>query len=87
MAKETMKLIEQRLQAAFSPTSLSIGDESHRHAGHQGMQDGRGHYVLTIASAAFAGKSPLQRHRMVYDALGELMQTHIHALKIKAIVK
>lgn len=84
MPENTITRIEQCLQTAFSPTLLKLVDESHRHAGHAGAKDGRGHYILTIISPAFADKSPIQRHRMIYDALGELMQTHIHALKIKA---
>ncbi|MBS9782084.1 MAG: BolA family transcriptional regulator [Gammaproteobacteria bacterium] len=82
----TVTLIEQRLQDAFSPTFLEVIDESHRHAKHKGRDENRGNYVLTIHSQAFADKSPIQRHKMIYAALGELMQTHIHGLAIKAKV-
>lgn len=76
--------IRAALQAAFAPTALEVRDDSHRHAGHAGAQDGRGHFDVEIASEAFAGLSPLARHRAVYDALGDLMATDIHALSIRA---
>lgn len=75
--------IRQALQA-LEPVSLLIVDESHRHAGHEGARDGRGHYAVEIVSAAFVGLAPLARHRKVYEAVGGLMQTDIHALSIKA---
>ena len=80
---EREQMIRERLQAAFSPSTLEIIDESHKHAGHAGARGG-GHYIVHIVSDAFAGKSTLQRHRMVYDAMGELMNTEVHALSIKA---
>ena len=70
--------------ASLQAVQLELLDESHRHAGHEGARDGRGHYALDIVSAVFAGKLPLARHRQVYQALGELMQTDIHALSIRA---
>ena len=73
-----------RLEQALVPVSMEIADEGHKHVGHAGARDGRGHFALEIASAAFAGKSAIARHRMVYEALGEMMQTDIHALSIKA---
>ena len=75
--------IRSALQA-LAPTTLVIVDESHRHAGHEGARDGRGHFAVEIVSPAFAGLAPLARHRKVYEAVGELMQTDIHALSIKA---
>ncbi|MCB1752442.1 MAG: BolA family transcriptional regulator [Gammaproteobacteria bacterium] len=81
---EREKLIKERLTAAFNPVQLDLVDESHKHAGHPGARAGGGHFVVTIVSDAFTGKTPLQRHRMVYDALGELMQNEIHALSISA---
>lgn len=72
------------LEAALSPLSLQIDDESHLHAGHAGARSGRGHYRVEIVSTRFAGLAPLARHRAVYDALGELMSTDIHALSIRA---
>ncbi|MEA5666687.1 BolA family transcriptional regulator [Stenotrophomonas sp. ATCM1_4] len=77
--------IRSALQAAFHPDLLEVEDDSHRHAGHAGARDGRGHFNVTVVSAAFAGKGPLARHRAVYAAVGEMMQTDIHALSIKAL--
>jgi BolA protein len=77
-------LIRSRLNAALAPDALDIEDESHRHAGHAGARDGRGHFRVRIVSAAFVGKSALARHRVVYAALGDLMQSDIHALAIEA---
>lgn len=71
--------------AVLEPTRLEISDESHKHAGHAGARDGGGHYVLRIASARFAGKSTVARHRMIYSALGEMMKREIHALTIQAL--
>ena len=72
------------LTRVFAPLALEIEDQSHLHAGHAGARDGRGHFNVSIVSEAFAGKPPLARHRAVYAALGEMMQTDIHALAIKA---
>jgi BolA protein len=77
--------IRARLEAAFAPAQIDIIDDSARHAGHAGARDGRGHFKVHIVSAAFAGMPPLARHRAVYTALGELMQTDIHALQIEAL--
>ncbi len=68
---------------ALQPTHLEIIDESHKHAGHEGARDGRGHFALEIVSEAFAGLAPLARHRRVYQAMGDMMQTDIHALSIR----
>lgn len=76
--------MRERLEAALAPERLEIVDESHRHVGHAGARDGRGHFHCIIESSRFAGKSPLERHRMVYDALGDMMLTDIHALSISA---
>ncbi len=78
---ETMR---ERLQAALQPESIEIGDDSALHAGHAGARSGGGHYRLEIVSAAFAGKNTVARHRMIYDALGEMMRGQIHALAIRA---
>ncbi|MFA6987058.1 MAG: BolA family protein [Arenimonas sp.] len=69
---------------ALQPASLTVIDESHKHAGHEGARDGRGHFAVEIVSHAFAGLAPLARHRRVYEALGTMMQTDIHALSIRA---
>ena len=76
--------IRAALQAALAPVSLEVVDESHKHAGHAGARDGRGHFAVSIVSEAFAGLAPLARHRKVYAALGDLMTTDIHALSIHA---
>ena len=81
---ERMERMRERLDAALAPQELAIEDESHKHAGHAGARDGRGHFRVHIVSAAFRGQAPLARHRAVYAALGDLMQTDIHALAIDA---
>jgi BolA family transcriptional regulator, general stress-responsive regulator len=76
--------IRRRL-GALAPARLELLDESAQHAGHAGASPGGNtHWKLTIVSAAFAGKPTVARHRMVYQALGELMQHPIHALAISA---
>ena len=72
------------LQGALAPLSLDVVDDSARHAGHAGARDGRGHFNVDIVSEAFAGMTPIARHRAVYAALGEMMTTDIHALAIRA---
>jgi len=84
-ASERMQRMRASLTAHLAPTQLELIDESHRHVGHAGARDGRGHFALTIVSAAFTGLPMLARHRHVYAALGELMTTDIHALSIKAL--
>lgn len=79
-----IETIRGRLEAALAPAALDIEDESHRHAGHAGARDGRGHFRVRIVSAAFEGQNAIARHRAVYAALGDLMQTDIHALAIDA---
>jgi BolA protein len=78
------KAIRDRL-AKLHPVALELRDESAQHAGHAGARpSGGSHWQLTIVSEAFRGKSPVARHRMVYEALGDLMKQDIHALKIEA---
>ncbi len=71
--------------ALLEPEQMEIIDESHRHAGHAGARGGGGHYVVRIVAAQFAGKTTIARHRMIYSALGDLMQRDIHALTIQAL--
>jgi len=85
MNGERIAQMRSRLDAAFSPDLLEIVDDSHKHAGHAGAKDGRGHFVVRIVSARFEGVKPLARHRMVYAALGPLLQTDIHALSLEAL--
>lgn len=81
-----MSVIEQMRErlAALSPTRIEIIDDSAQHAGHAGARDGGGHYRLLISAPGFAGCNTMQRHRLVYDALGPLMKREIHALSIDA---
>lgn len=79
-----VEAIRNALQNALSPQSLVVEDDSARHAGHAGARDGRGHFNVEVVSDAFAGLNPIQRHRAVYAAVGELMTTDIHALSIQA---
>ncbi len=79
----TADLIRERL-AALTPDALEVFDDSHEHAGHAGAKDGGGHYQLVIVSREFAGKSAVARHRLVYQALSDLMPGRIHALAIQA---
>ena len=78
--------VRQRLTAALAPSELDLADESALHAGHAGARpEGESHFRLVIVSARFAGKNRLERQRMVFAALGDLMQTEIHALTITAL--
>ncbi|MDJ0929337.1 MAG: BolA family protein [Gammaproteobacteria bacterium] len=83
MNEERIRLIRERLDTHLEPSFLEIIDESHLHVGHAGAKDGRGHFRLQIGSPKFAGLRPIQCHRLVYDAVGDLMQTDIHALSIE----
>ena len=76
--------IRAALEAAFAPAVIEIVDDSARHAGHEGARDGRGHFNVDVVSGAFQGLGSLARHRAVYAAVGDLMETDIHALAIRA---
>lgn len=76
--------IRSRL-AALNPESIEIFDDSAAHAGHAGAASGGGHFDVTIVSAIFAGKKSLERHRMVYKPLADLIPKQIHALSIRAL--
>ncbi|HEX7368713.1 MAG TPA: BolA family protein [Rhodanobacteraceae bacterium] len=80
MSAASVDDIRARLQQAFAPSALEVIDEGHLHIGHAG--EGSGHFRVCIASAAFAGKTRIQQHRMVYDVLASLMGNGIHALAI-----
>jgi BolA protein len=79
-----LERLEQCLRSALQPVALRISDDSHLHAGHAGAADGRGHFSVEIVSERFAGLPVVRRHRLVYQAVGDLMQTDIHALSIRA---
>ena len=85
MTAERVAMIRRKLEAEFEPEELEVVDDSRRHAGHEGARDGRGHFQVRILSRRFAGKRTIERHRMVYAALGPLMQTDIHALGVVAL--
>ena len=84
MNESRVERIESMLRESFQPSQLLVKDQSHLHAGHAGAQDGRGHFDVNIVSEAFEGQTMIARHRAVYAALGNLMETDIHALKINA---
>ena len=81
---QRVERIRALLVEALDPAAIEVVDDSHKHVGHAGARGGQGHFSVDIVSAAFAGKLPLARHRLVYAALGEMMQTDIHALAIRA---
>ena len=81
--KERVALIEERLRRALEPQALQINDDSAAHAGHAGVREGGSHFSVSIVSRHFTGKSLLQRHRLVYGALQDLLPGEIHALSIK----
>jgi len=81
---DTVSEMKRRL-AVLEPEHIEIVDESALHAGHAGARSGGGHYQLTLIAAAFTGKNSMERHRAIYQALGDLMSTRIHALSITAL--
>ena len=84
MTKTRVERLAERLQA-LEPDQLEVVDNSHHHAGHAGAADGRGHFSVFVVSKQFAGLNTLRRHRLVYEAVGDLMITDIHALSIEAL--
>lgn len=84
MSENRVLKIRARLIAEFAPTELEVIDESHKHAGHAGARDGRGHFKVRIVSAKFTGRKPIERHRMVFAALDSMLKTDIHALSVQA---
>lgn len=84
MTEDRLALIRRTLDERFEPMELLVKDQSQLHAGHEGARDGKGHFDVKIVADAFEGRSRIQRHRMVYDALDQLLLTDIHALRIRA---
>ena len=84
MTENRIAAIRARLEASFAPVELDVIDESHLHIGHPGARDGRGHFKVRIVSSSFAGVPPIERHRMIYEALDEMMSSDIHALSVTA---
>jgi len=76
--------IAERLRITLSAESVEIEDQSHLHAGHAGAASGGGHYDVVVVASAFEGLNTLARHRLVYDAVSDLMKKEIHALSIQA---
>ncbi len=77
--------LRAKLMARFAPVQLVIEDESHHHAGHAGAAGGQSHYRIRIVSEAFRGLSPVARHRLVYEAVEDMLKSDIHALAIEAL--
>jgi BolA protein len=84
MTEQRVQEIENLLEAALSPSYLLVKDQSHLHAGHAGAKEGKGHFEVIVVSETFVGLNRIARHRLVYDALGNFMNSDIHALKINA---
>lgn len=84
MTAAIVEEIRHRLRAALDPVELEVVDEGYKHVGH--ANEGKGHFHVRVVSAAFEGQLPIKRHRLVYAALGELMDNGIHALSIDAKV-
>ena len=85
MNAQRIERMQALLDAALAPESMQNDDDSHKHAGHEGAKSGLGHFSVSIVSAKFNGMNMLARHRAVYAALGDMMQTDIHALAIDAV--
>ena len=85
MTGERRERLARRLEECLRPDLLEVIDDSHRHAGHAGAADGRGHFTVLIVSRRFAGLGTLQRHKIVYEVVGDMMITDIHALSIQAL--
>ncbi len=85
MSQPRMNQMKELLTAALSPTSLELVDDSQQHVGHAGALAGGGHFTVRIASSAFEGESLVSCHRKVYQALGDMMESDIHALSIDII--
>lgn len=82
--QQRMATMEKLLREYFSPTALKISDQSAQHQGHSGAKDGRGHFTLYIVADKFNQLSLIQRHKMVYKVLSDMLRTDIHALSINA---
>ena len=84
MTGQRTEMIRERLTRELTPASLEIIDESAKHAGHAGAASGGGHFIVHIVADSFRDKTLIQRHRLVYDAVGDIMHREIHALSIQA---
>ena len=77
--------IEKELRERLAAIHVDVIDESHLHAGHAGSRDGGGHFRAVVVSTRFEGRTPVQRHRLVYEALGDAMGSEIHALSMRTL--
>jgi BolA family transcriptional regulator, general stress-responsive regulator len=84
VTRSRLERLTERLQA-LEPVQLEVADDSRHHAGHAGAADGRGHFSVFVVSNRFAGMNTLRRHRLVYEVVGDMMVTDIHALSIQAL--
>ena len=84
MTTGRLERIRDRLHQAFDPIELEVFDESHLHVGHVGAKSGKGHFRVLITADVFKGLPSIKRHRLVYDALGTMMESDIHALTVTA---
>jgi BolA protein len=84
MNEARIRQMDSLLRQTFNIHNLEIEDQSHLHAGHAGAKDGKGHFRVLIVADEFAGLSPIKRHQLVYAAVGDMMNTDIHALIIDA---
>lgn len=82
---DRVQAIRERLNRALSPERIDITDDSHRHIGHAGAAAGGGHFSVRIVSEKFRDRPPIERHRLVYQAVGDMMPHEIHALSIEAL--
>jgi BolA protein len=85
MTQARVEAIRARIEAALSPLAIEVTDESNLHVGHEGARDGRGHFRVRVVSQRFVGLRPIERHRLVYAAVGALMLTDVHALAVTAL--
>jgi BolA protein len=85
MPDTRIERIRSRLEAALAPTVLELGDDSALHVGHAGAASGGGHYSVRLVSNRFEGLKLVMRHRLVYDAVHDMMHSEIHALAITAL--
>ncbi len=81
--QKRIEVMTEKLKSSLQPSHLEITDDSHLHAGHAGAQSGKGHFTVMIQSEKFDGLTKLKQHQLIYQTLGDMMQTDIHALSIQ----
>jgi len=85
MTSPRVERIKAILEQAFTAARVSVRDDSAQHAGHAGARAGAGHFLVRVESQDFTGRNRLERHRLVYDALADMLPREIHALNIEAV--